>query len=106
MEEHMGPDEGSERRRRLPPAEMVGWFNPGKILKTGIETIISTVFGKHSDRRLLEPFMLHPNQIFDYTHDEAGAPRSDLTLDYVADTGDGWNSTYAVLYWMTRPKLT
>jgi hypothetical protein len=89
----------------MPPAEMVGWFNPSKILKTGVETIISTVFGKHADRRLLEPFTLHPNQIFDYSNDESGQPRRNLTLDYVADTGDGWNSTYAVLYWISRAKL-
>jgi hypothetical protein len=105
MENPMGLEDGRERRRQMAPATMVGWFNPSKILKTGVETVISTVFGKHADRRLLEPFTLHANQIYDYSQDESGKPRRELTLDYVADTGDGWNATYAVLYWMSRATL-
>ena len=35
-----------------------------------------------------------------------GHDRDQIWIDYVADTGDGWNSTYAIAYWITRPSLT
>ena len=33
---------------------MVGWFDPGQLLDTGMQTLFSTIIGKHSDRRLIE----------------------------------------------------
>ena len=41
------------------------------------------------------------DQLFhDYSQD------SELWLDYVADLGDGWNSTYAVAYQVSQAKLS
>ncbi len=90
--------------RRRP---MVGWFDPGPLVSTAFDVLVSTIFGRHSDYRLLEALATSDQpDYFDYTLDEAGRPRDGLWLDYVADTGDGWNSTYAVAYWLTRPALT
>ncbi len=85
---------------------MVGWFDPGPLLITGFNVLISTLFGRHSDYRLLEALAAgSSDEIYDYT--KAGDEvRDELWLDYVADTGDGWNSTYAVAYWSSRPSLT
>ena len=33
---------------------MVGWYAPSQLAKTGIEVAISTIFGRHSDHRLVE----------------------------------------------------
>ncbi len=86
---------------------MVGWFDPGPLVTTAFDVVVSTIFGRHSDYRLLEALATaDQDAFFDYTRDEAGQPRDELWLDYVADTGDGWNSTYAVAYWLTRPSLT
>ena len=94
------PPTESERRR------MVGWFDPGPLVTTGFNVIVSTLFGRHSDYRLIEALATaDQQQFFDYTVDETGATRSDIWIDYVADTGDGWNSTYAIAYWITRPSL-
>jgi hypothetical protein len=87
-----------------PPPEdrrpMVGWFDPGPLLATGFEVLISTLFGRHSDYRLLEALAAGgADEIYDYSK------REELWLDYIADTGDGWNSTYAVAYWSSRPRL-
>lgn len=43
----------------------------------------------------------HGNYILDVSK-----PREELWLDYVADTGDGWDSTYAVAYYLTQPTLS
>ncbi len=89
--------------RRRP---MVGWFDPGPLISTGLDVIVSTMFGRHSDYRLLEA-LATPDQEddFDFAVDEHGRPRHDIWIDYVADTGDGWNSTYSVAYWLTRASL-
>lgn len=85
---------------------MVGWFDPGPLISTAMDVIVSTMFGRHSDYRLLEALATsHQEDDFDYTRDENGEPRQDIWVDYVADTGDGWDSTYSVAYWITRPSL-
>lgn len=100
-----------------PPPEkrrpMVGWFDPGPLVATGVDVLISTLFGRHSDYRLVEALAAGGSEeIFDYTREKGlspegtPAPREEIWIDYIADTGDGWNSTYAVAYWSTRPTLT
>lgn len=86
---------------------MVGWFDPGPLISTGFDVLVSTMFGRHSDYRLLEALATSDqDDDFDYTKNEDGTPRGEIWIDYVADTGDGWNSTYAIAYWITRPRLT
>ncbi|HJU55568.1 MAG TPA: metallophosphoesterase [Pyrinomonadaceae bacterium] len=88
---------------------MVGWYDPRQLIRTGIQVAISTIFGRHSDRRLVEALASGKPEIYDYTHhykddgrelcelDET-RPREEIWIDYVADTGEGWNSTYGVAY--------
>jgi hypothetical protein len=64
------------------------------------------MFGRHSDYRLLEALASADQQeFFDYAVDERGRQRDEIWIDYVSDTGDGWNSTYSIAYWITRPAL-
>lgn len=94
--------------KQLP---MVGWYDPRQLAKTGIEVAISTIFGRHSDHRLVEAMAAgdDENQFYDYTchYQDNGKdpitldpakPRNSIWIDYVADVGDGWNSTYAIAY--------
>ena len=88
--------------RRLP---MVGWFDPGPLVATGLDVIVSTLFGRHSDFRLLEALAAGGRgEIYDYSR-RGDTPREEIWIDYIADTGDGFNSTYATAYWSTRPSL-
>jgi hypothetical protein len=92
-------------------AGMVGWYNPLLLIRTGVEVVISTLFGGHADRRLMQSVISGPAQIHDYSIDPvrtidlerdgalAGEVlRKTIWIDFVADTGDGWDSTYAVAY--------
>ncbi|RYG02546.1 MAG: hypothetical protein EON94_05700, partial [Caulobacteraceae bacterium] len=77
---------------------MSSWYNPAMLVRTGIRVAISTVFGQFADRR---EAMAAANAIapspFDVAFDYSGKAGSDgFWFDYVADTGDGWNSTYAM----------
>lgn len=114
---------------------MVGWYAPSQLAKTAIEVAISTIFGRHSDHRLVEAMASGddvpgdyapgddaardavsddgPPPFYDYTHyhlDDGTVLKRDLThkrneiwIDYVGDVGDGWNSTYAVAYYLGEP---
>jgi hypothetical protein len=72
---------------------MVGWYDPLQLIRTGIDVAVSTLFGRHSDYRLIEalasPRTARPEEL-------TCGPGGDFWLDYVADAGDGWNSTYAI----------
>jgi hypothetical protein len=88
---------------------MVGWYDPRQLIRTAIQVVISTIFGRHSDRRLVEALASGQAESYDYTYHykddgrdlceiDLSRPREEIWIDYVADLGEGWNSTYAVAY--------
>lgn len=79
------------------PADMVRWYAPVQLVRTAGRVAVSTLLGDQLDRRLLRPTPAH--EVTDLAH------REQLVLDFVSDSGDGWNSTYAVAYWATRSIL-
>jgi hypothetical protein len=98
----------------IDPAEMVGWYDPGQLAQTAINVAISTIFGRNADYRATEALSQpEPDDeagdvgareptasgVFDYSSGDS------LWIDYVADTGDGWDSTYAVAYHVAQPQL-
>ena len=40
--------------RQVKQAKMVCWHDPGQLLQTGKQVVISSILGRHADRRLLE----------------------------------------------------
>src|SRR5260370_19955130 len=87
--------------RQMP---MVRWYDPLQLIRTGIDVAASTLFGRHSDFRLLEALAASSIRV-DEDHGNVGA-RESLWIDYVADVGDGWNSTYAIACALAQPALT
>lgn len=97
---------------------MVGWYDPRQLAQTGVEVAVSTIFGRHSDHRLVEAMAAGEDDpdFYDYTcyHDDDGKevcqptdrPRNSIWIDYVGDVGDGWNSTYGVAYYLALPSKT
>jgi hypothetical protein len=75
---------------------MVEWYRPWQLVATGLSVIASTLFARRADRRLVEAFKATPGEYFDYSVDDRNIPRRELWIDYVADSGDGFDSTYAV----------
>ncbi len=95
---------------------MVAWYDPRQLARTAVDVAVSTIFGRHSDYRVTEA-LVSPNDNDDVFGDEAGAPADAddiydygagqaMWLDYIADTGDGWDSTYSIAYYASRPELT
>jgi Calcineurin-like phosphoesterase len=85
-------------------AKMVGWYDPTELVRTAIEVIVSTLFARHSDSRRLDAVASADAQI-DFVTKELLEENGDFWFDYVADCGDGWDSTYAVAYSISKPFL-
>lgn len=91
-------DLGFERQK------MVNWYDPGQLLKTIVKVLLSAAFGSYADKRELMPVLAS-------REDESALPfhdyseREDIWLDYTADLGDGWDSTYAVASLLARAEI-
>ncbi|MEA3065706.1 MAG: hypothetical protein QOJ27_2158 [Sphingomonadales bacterium] len=77
---------------------MAGWYDPGLLAATGIRSVISGLFGHFADKReaIAAANAIQPTPAdaeFDYSGRNLG---EDFWFDYLADSGDGWNSTYAM----------
>ncbi|MES2882325.1 MAG: metallophosphoesterase [Bacteroidota bacterium] len=86
---------------KYKPSPMVNWFVPRVLFRAAYESVVSSLFGNFADRREMESALdivakennvLHATDVvFDYSENS-----EDLWIDFVADTGDGFNSTYSV----------
>lgn len=103
-EQSFADQKAVSERKRLP---MTGWYNPVTLVRTGIRVAVSTVFGEFADRR---EAMAAANAIaaqpfeagFDYSDRMKG---NEIWIDFLADTGDGWDSTFAMAQLITEPGL-
>jgi hypothetical protein len=77
---------------------MVRWFDPHQLLDTARRVVVSGMFGSYTDQRELQGIV--PASVTD----RSDAP--ELWFDYVADLGDGWNSTYTVARLLATEELT
>src|SRR5947209_16803246 len=84
---------------------MVGWYDPGQLGRTAIKVLSSTIIGGQSDFRNIESLAVGTNEIYDYTRDENNKLAGEIWIDYVADLGDGWNSTYAIANTVAQEQL-
>ncbi len=86
----------------LPKRKMVGWFDPSLFLSTGVEVLISRALGQRFDYRMMEDVGL-PQEVFDYSQPPLNDTPTELWFDYMADTGDGWESSYAMACLVAQP---
>lgn len=68
----------------------VRWFSPVQLFRTSREASAGTEFARFADKRETQSGV--PLEFYDLTDGVADA----YTIDYVADTGDGFNATFAV----------
>jgi hypothetical protein len=74
----------------------VRWFSPGVLAGTGLRVVLSAVFGAFLDKRELQAVTRAS------LHRFAGDA---LWLDFLADTGDGFDATYTMAWLASRPSL-
>lgn len=100
--------------------QMVRWYDPRLLARVGVRTIVSSVFGQYADQRIVQAATDAAPQAevtsrYDYSAgtnaaDPAKAIACDETgaywVDYVADTGDGFEATYAMAYLLAQESVT
>lgn len=67
---------------------MVRWFDPHQLIDTAVRVLLSGMFSSYADNR--EQQAREPAEVPDRSC------QPELWFDYVADLGDGWNSTYTI----------
>ena len=104
------------RLGQLP--KMVSWYDPRLLARIGVRTIISSVFGQYADQRLIQAVTDPCDDKdlctrYDYSDPNAADPNRRIAadetgafwLDYVADVGDGFESTYTIAYLLAQDNL-
>ncbi len=85
---------------------MVHWFSPAVLVKTLEKVLPSTLFARYADRRLVHAALDSPIDEEKLVEERCGGPggicgekdQAEIWVDYVADLGDGFDSTYAIAY--------
>ncbi len=81
----------------------VNWLSPGQLLQTGLRSLTAGEVGVMADPRLVQA-ALSPEE-----NDRPTLVATDsaepLWIDYLADTGDGWDATYTVAHTIAREQL-
>lgn len=80
--------------------KQVSWFDTRQLLATGSQALAAKIVGSMSGRREIMA-ALEPGTCTSFDYHE----REELWLDYVADTGDGWNATSSVAWLVGRDGL-
>ena len=84
------------------PQPMVRWFDPVQLANTGIRALLSSIFGAYADKREVQAALARDEEkptIHDYSQDD------NLWIDFTADLGDGFDSTYTVAWLMAQQQL-
>lgn len=83
--------------------EMVRWYDPFLLAKIGLRAAVSTAVGQVADNRQVHASLSDPPQVFDHSGDVGSG--EDFWFDFVADLGDGWQSTNAVASVICQPSV-
>jgi len=92
--------------KKFKPSKMVNWFEPGMLFQTGLRSVVSGIFGNYADRRETEAALtkVSEEEWNDYKDKYAGT--DEIWIDYVGDTGDGFNSTFSIAKLVAEDELT
>ncbi|AHY56941.1 hypothetical protein [Bradyrhizobium japonicum] len=81
---------------------MAHWFDPVLLLQLLNNVVVSSIFGQYADRRLViaaldtVPPEEHSKRAEDFRSRLKTDQHGGVWIDWVADLGDGFDSTYAV----------
>ncbi len=93
----------SEEELGFKRREMVDWFDPRQLAKTGVKVLLSAILGAYADKREMQAALHPPDEeeqlVFDYS------ARQEIWMDFIADMGDGWDSTYTMAWLAAQEKL-
>ena len=74
----------------------VRWLTPSLLAKSGVEVAVSGTFGKFADKR---DILRDEQDPLDYSRE------TELWVDYISDTGDGFDATYTMAWLLAQEQL-
>lgn len=91
---------------QFKPREMVRWLDPGVLIDAGIKTVVSGLFGSYADKREMQAALDDgkPGQIAEPYYNYS--THTTMWVDFVADMGDGVDSTYSIAKLLAAPMLS
>lgn len=92
------PATGFERR----PGTL--WLEPRLLLQSALQVLVSGLLGRYQDKRE-QMGAVAASGYLDLSTDADGRTADEVWVDYVSDTGDGFDATYAVASLIGRPSL-
>ena len=78
---------------------MVNWYDSKQLISTGLKAVISGKFGNYADKRELQAALSANDDAASFKNHE------ELWIDYVSDTGDGFNSTFSIARLVSEQNL-
>jgi hypothetical protein len=88
----------SSTKKYIQP-KMVNWYDTKQLAATGLRSVISGQFGHYADKRELQAALRPHVEAIDFGNE------SEIWIDYVSDTGDGFNSTFSIAKLVSEQKL-
>ena len=86
---------GTKEKYKQPT--MTNWYDPRQLAATALKALVSGTFASYADKRELQAALGPDKTPFDCSIDEkSGEILNEIWIDFVSDTGDGFNSTYTV----------
>ncbi len=92
---------------------MVRWYSPSHLVSTGWRSIVSELFGQYADQRIMQATIdgFSPEVMkevigrYNYADLRQLSDGNTVWVDYIADLGDGFDSTYAMASIVSAPSL-
>jgi hypothetical protein len=94
--------------------KMVKWYSPSHLISTGWRSVVSELFGQYADQRIMQATIdgfapdVMAKVVGRYNYSDLrqlGGDANTVWVDYVADLGDGFDSTYAMASLISAPSL-
>jgi hypothetical protein len=95
-----GIDWGKIKTFPVTPRRQVKWFDVRQLLITAWQALAATVVGPMTGRRELMSALDREEKVEDQY-----AQEDEIWIDYVADAGDGWDSTLSIAWLVGRDSL-
>ncbi len=95
--------------KKYAQAKMVNWYHPKMLANIGLKAVVSGTFGNYADRRELEAALdvnMDTERLWKLLEKEYCEGKDDIWIDVINDTGDGFNSTFAVARTVAKKRLT
>ena len=82
--------------RSFKPEKMVGWYDVKQLGGTAIRAVLSSIFGSYADKREALAALCEKEVYRDLSNQD------DVWIDYMSDTGDGFNSSYSMFHLLSK----